>query len=326
MTSSDALFKRLAAPFPYQDIDWRVQNTNEDNTKGRAVPYLRFQAIADRLDDVVGPMNWENEYVSGPCGGVVCRLSLRIDGEWLRKSNGADNTSFEPVKGGLTDAFKRAAVMWNIGRYLYNCPSMEVDLDPETRYMVSWPKLPFEMLVESERAEHGYDASGTSDEPVTREAAEPKTATQEHASAHSTAPAPAAASAPAEAERQPTPANVSAEQAGAATAASQDSAAQVATAQGAASADDAGSTAGFTEKDGLTIDDAMDSVPDGLDDAHVKRIRTIFERSWDNASIRPNMRTYVNDRSKSKMPDQAVFYVLEILARLDELDNVATAV
>lgn len=321
MTSSDALFKRLAAPFPYHDIDWRVQNTTEDNTKGRAVPYLRFQAIADRLDDVVGPMNWENEYVSGPCGGVVCRLSLRIEGEWLRKSNGADNTSFEPVKGGLTDAFKRAAVMWNIGRYLYNCPSMEVELDPETRYMVSWPKLPFEMLMESERAEHGYAASASSDEPVSHNAAEQTQATQERAAAPSPAPERA------EAERvSPAPANVSAEPTVAETPAPQEATGPGAAPQGTPPADDAGSTTGFTEKDGLTIDDAMDSVPDGLDEAHVKRIRTIFERSWDNASIRPNMRTYVNDRSKSKMPDQAVFYVLEILARLDELDNVAAAV
>jgi hypothetical protein len=319
MTSSDALFKRLAAPFPYQDIDWRVQNTNDENTKGRAVPYLRFQAIADRLDEVVGPMNWENEYVSGPCGGVVCRLSLRIDGEWLRKSNGADNTSFEPVKGGLTDAFKRAAVMWNIGRYLYNCPSMLVDLDPQTGRMVTWPKLPLEMLQEIERAEHGYDAATALEETRTNETVEQPAATQERSTLSEPAPAERA-------DSQPTLSDVSVEQPAVEPTAAQDANTQSANSPGAAPADDAGGASGFTEKDGLTIDDAMDSVPDGLDDAHVKRIRTIFERSWDNASIRPNMRTYVNDRTKSKMPDQAVFYVLEILARLDELDNVAPAV
>jgi hypothetical protein len=310
MTSNDDLINRLGAPFSYNDIEWRVQQTNEENTKGRAVPYLRFQAIAARLDEVVGALNWKNEYVPGPCGGVVCRLSLREQGgEWVSKENGAENTSFEPVKGGLTDAFKRASVMWNIGRYLYNFPGCTVDISPDTRHIVSMPRLPAQMLVEAERAEYSFEAA-TGDQ--------------------------SGATPPAEAQAEPTVAPEAPVDSGAR---EQDEAAPSTsgsgTAESSVSAEDAVQPAASapvaertepSEKDGLTLEDAMDSVPEGLEQAHIDRIRTILTRSWDKADIRPNMRTYVNDRTKSKMPEQAIFYVLQILERLDELDGVAAPV
>lgn len=41
-------------------------------------------------------------------------------GQWIDKTDGAEDSDIEAVKGGLSDAFKRAAVKWNIGRYLYS--------------------------------------------------------------------------------------------------------------------------------------------------------------------------------------------------------------
>ena len=48
----------------------------------------------------------------------ICTIALNIEGAWIKKSNGAGPTSYEAVKGGLSDAFKRAATMWGIGSYL----------------------------------------------------------------------------------------------------------------------------------------------------------------------------------------------------------------
>ena len=78
----------------------------------------------DRLDEVVGPENWKDEYAPGPDGGVICGLSLRIEDEWITKWDGAENTDFEAIKGGLSDAFKRAGYKWGIGRYLYRLESL----------------------------------------------------------------------------------------------------------------------------------------------------------------------------------------------------------
>jgi hypothetical protein len=49
----------------------------------------------------------------------------------LRKADGAGDTDVEPEKGALSDAFKRAAVRWGIGRYLYGIGPVWVSLEPE---------------------------------------------------------------------------------------------------------------------------------------------------------------------------------------------------
>ena len=77
----------------------------------------------DRLDDVVGPENWTNDFTESPNGGVLCTLGIRVDEDaWVYKTDGADNTEIERVKGGLSNAMKRAGVQWGIGRYLYRLP------------------------------------------------------------------------------------------------------------------------------------------------------------------------------------------------------------
>ena len=118
---------RLRDPFAPEDIEWRVETAGEKNGKpwARVLAYVTNRAIMDRFDEVVGPANWQNVYKEGPAGGVVCGLSVRVtraDGtsEWVTKWDGAENSDVEPVKGGLSNSMKRSAVMWGIGRYLYD--------------------------------------------------------------------------------------------------------------------------------------------------------------------------------------------------------------
>jgi hypothetical protein len=119
--SNELDLARLREPFAPEDIEWRLQQSGEKNGKiwAWALAYITNRAIMDRLDEVVGPENWRNEYATGPGGGVICGVSIRIDGEWVTKWDGADNTDIEAVKGGLSGAMKRAAVQWGVGRYLY---------------------------------------------------------------------------------------------------------------------------------------------------------------------------------------------------------------
>jgi hypothetical protein len=118
---SEIDFRGLRDFFEPHEIEWRVQQAGEKNGRVWAVcvPYVTNRAIQTRLDDVVGPGNWRNEFSAGPGGGVLCGLSVRVRGEWVTKWDGAENTGVEGVKGGLSSAMKRAAVQWGIGRYLY---------------------------------------------------------------------------------------------------------------------------------------------------------------------------------------------------------------
>lgn len=136
--------ERLAAPFPASDIEFRAGATNKEKTKCLALAYLTARAVQERLDDVLGIDGWYDTYRPGPGGGVLCALSVRIDGEWITKEDVADNSDIEPVKGGVSDALKRAAVKFGIGRYLYKLDSVWVPCQERGRSVVikESPRLP----------------------------------------------------------------------------------------------------------------------------------------------------------------------------------------
>ena len=114
-------FNDLKKPFKQEDIEWRIQTSGISNKVpwARVLAYVTNRGIMDRLDSVCGAENWRNEYLQAPGGGILCGISIKNEGEWITKYDGAENTQIEAVKGGLSAAMKRAAVQWGIGRYLY---------------------------------------------------------------------------------------------------------------------------------------------------------------------------------------------------------------
>lgn len=125
------LFDALCEPFATEEIEWRVGSTSGDKSKGLALAYIDARACMDRLDSVCGPDGWQCSYVFGNGSLVVCNLGVRMpNGDWLWKSDGAGATDVEGEKGSLSDALKRAAVRWGVGRYLYELKSPWVELEP----------------------------------------------------------------------------------------------------------------------------------------------------------------------------------------------------
>jgi len=116
------IFRQLAAPFPLEDLAWRVARSGMTNAKpwAQVLVYIDARAARARLNSVVGPENWTVAYTQGPANSVIATLSLRLAGEWISKEDGAEVTDVAPVKGALSGAFKRACAVWGIGEYLYN--------------------------------------------------------------------------------------------------------------------------------------------------------------------------------------------------------------
>ena len=128
------LTKRLTAPFEAKDVEWRIQQTTQDKSRGLAVAFITSRAIQKRLGETVGPFHWKTEFTPWHQignGSQLCALSIYDEerGEWVTKTDGAENSDIEPVKGGLSDSFKRAAVQWGIGRYLYSLGAVWVDVE-----------------------------------------------------------------------------------------------------------------------------------------------------------------------------------------------------
>jgi hypothetical protein len=116
MTQHRDLFAALAAPFESEEVKLRTQ-------AGRQLHYVTARTVMNRLDDVLGPENWWDDFVPLE-HSVICRLTIRLpDGTTLTKSDAGGYAGMadpgDDDKSGFADAFKRAAVKFGVGRYLY---------------------------------------------------------------------------------------------------------------------------------------------------------------------------------------------------------------
>jgi hypothetical protein len=128
------IFEKLKAPFAPDRISWRVGSTTGDKKKGLAFGYIDARDVMERLDEVCGPENWQCSYPHAT-GKTICSIGIRIvreDGsaEWIYKADGAGDSDVEAEKGAMSDAFKRSAVRFGIGRYLYDIPATWVLIEP----------------------------------------------------------------------------------------------------------------------------------------------------------------------------------------------------
>lgn len=111
------------------DIRWRVgQISKKDAHKGSLLGYIDARTCMEALDHL--DENWSavhgdpiivgNELIGVPC-------ALTVNG--VTRSDVGMPSSQEPIKGAYSDALKRAAVHFGIGRELYELPRIYVKLD-----------------------------------------------------------------------------------------------------------------------------------------------------------------------------------------------------
>src|SRR5262245_49743139 len=136
--------EQLAAPFPVEALGWKPQTIS--GNRALAVPYIDARDVQQRLDDVLGVAGWEDAYEVLLDGNVVCRLRCKLGETWVTKCD-VGGQSDQPDEGdrrksGFSDALKRAAVKYGIGRYLYGFPAQWVDYDPQKRQLVGTPRVP----------------------------------------------------------------------------------------------------------------------------------------------------------------------------------------
>jgi len=140
----------LKKPFAPERISWRLGSTNGEKTKGMALAYIDARDVMSRLDEVCGQM-WQAEYIPMPNGTCCCRIGIKVGDEWVWRSNGSMNISDSDKadakemaeKGSYSDAFKRAAVLWGIGQYLYDLDSPWVAIEAAGRsYKIAQGEYP----------------------------------------------------------------------------------------------------------------------------------------------------------------------------------------
>lgn len=122
--------KKFTLPLQPDEVEWKIGGPRSEKGYYKVLPYIDNRAVLNRLDSIFGAENWQNKFqeVSVTAEkGFLCILGVKIDGEWYWKQDGASETKgFEPIKGGISDAMKRAAGQWGLGRELYNYPNVYI--------------------------------------------------------------------------------------------------------------------------------------------------------------------------------------------------------
>lgn len=130
---------RLLTP---QDVEVRMNNAK--NGYADLLVYKNARTDMDILDDTFGVMGWQCSY-SEVNGVVYCTISVYDEEKkiWISKSDCGAETNVEAEKGQASDAFKRAAFRFGLGRALYSCPKIRVQLYEGEGY---WTKFNVETL------------------------------------------------------------------------------------------------------------------------------------------------------------------------------------
>lgn len=106
--------EKLKEPIPYK---YRVQSSKYG--KSTIVSYISSRDVQDKLDEVVGAENWQSDFRLID-GKLFAGIGIKTPNGWVWKWDVGTEGNMEAEKSEASDALKRSAVQWGIGRFLYS--------------------------------------------------------------------------------------------------------------------------------------------------------------------------------------------------------------
>ena len=130
------ILAELAAHFPATSVQWRPQGDRENKVKAgarvRILAYLDARAVQDRLDAAcpgLWSFDWSPVHIDAK--GIVTAAKGVLTIASISRADIGTMSSWDPSKGAVSDALKRSAVHFGVGRYLYDLPDVYAVLDGE---------------------------------------------------------------------------------------------------------------------------------------------------------------------------------------------------
>lgn len=147
MINSDYIGGRSPAAgemiYPASPLHFRALKAEEVSVRpitdsGDSVRVLVYKdPRADRriLDETVGELNWQSDYYEEH-NMLFCKIGIRRPdtGEWIWKADTGSESNIESEKGLASDAFKRAAFAFGVGKELYTLPQIRIKLNEKDKY------------------------------------------------------------------------------------------------------------------------------------------------------------------------------------------------
>jgi hypothetical protein len=138
MDFTPEITEALAAPFAEDEVDFLPRGSV--NGRARALPYIDARSVMRRLDAVVGPGNWSFDFDLLSTTGKMVKGKLTVLGV-TKHDAGESSDEGEALKSAVSDAIKRTAVHFGIGRYLYYLPAQWAPYDSQKRRFIETPRL-----------------------------------------------------------------------------------------------------------------------------------------------------------------------------------------
>lgn len=132
------VLEALGAPFPDDEVEFLPRGNWEG--KARALAYIDARSVMRRLDAVVGPANWSFDFELLSPDGKMVKGQLTVHGV-TKNDAGEGSSEDEVLKSAVSDALKRCAVHFGIGRYLYYLPSVWAPYDQRKRQFSEPPRI-----------------------------------------------------------------------------------------------------------------------------------------------------------------------------------------
>jgi hypothetical protein len=125
-TNSEFLKRILPSLAEKMPFKWRVQSFSKNKPVATCVAYIDARDVMDRLDKCCYH-GWERLHQEIK-GHVYSGVSIVMpDGSKLTRWDCGVESNTEAEKGESSDSFKRAAVNWGVGRFLYDLEILYVD-------------------------------------------------------------------------------------------------------------------------------------------------------------------------------------------------------
>jgi hypothetical protein len=177
LTSED--IKVLKAPFAKDTLGVKVQSYSKDRTRAMLVLYLQHTDVQDRLEQV--DPAWTCEVTGEERAGDTVYVRTRLTLKGVSRENVGEGGD---PKSAYSDALKRAAMLFGVGRYLYDSVTVWTEYNDQRDRFKQWT------VADYERAARGHaHVPGPATSP-----AEPETVAQPQAAPSPAPVAPKAAS------------------------------------------------------------------------------------------------------------------------------------
>lgn len=106
---------KLKKEMPFK---WRVQSFSKFKPQATCVAYIDSRDVQDVLD---ANCEWSDRYYS-EAGLLFCEITIYVGDKEYKRTDTGSESNVDKQKGHSSDAFKRAAVKFGVGRFLYSKP------------------------------------------------------------------------------------------------------------------------------------------------------------------------------------------------------------